>query len=677
MFVGQPRPTSPRAWFYIRSRAVSDKAEFNTQQSPACASSKVVYDDKTCILDYTLSLGQHFTQPTRTRPVGLNCIPAMENATGKPLPGLLRLPPPIRRRIYIFSGLAPAHGRPYVFDLHGGCRDRRAPSPACWYGLLPSCRAIYTETAALLYSANHFLIYYLGPASLEPLRALNPPSLASLASLKVILNEASCHEPRECYASAACYSEPSSYCREFHAHLHRLPVPCPDSRTDGDRLAAAQAMLDEWHSTAAYLSSHIRPGRLSFSLVCDVDPQQEQGVELAKRATVSLHLLPLLETCQIRLCKTPHYGLQEVAHDAARKVCRLAAPYYRPSPTLTTFVTLPRELRLRILEYTDLITPWKEVSWSRQDRGYCLFRTGCVEGPEYRIAPDIHHGCQFSQCCPDENWSTRSPAGCFCRRRHAAFSTTCKCWAPPGPDLFLICRTLCRDAQLVFFSGNRFVIHDHSCARPVSVALEWKQVDPGDASTGAYPYDRLGASLFFRELVPIHCLAYLRFVELVFPPYQHHIWPQEEHPAIKDWRATVDWLQDKINARGLTLRLIMADPLPEDWEAVDRAFITIPQGNAILAAYRAILRPLKLVAAGDDGLAAFYASLTCPWQWTESVRDRLNQPGGQEEAPDKAQERKRDAQREVMGDRYESLYANGKTEPNWSIWGYAVYAYNQ
>ncbi len=39
-----------------------------------------------------------------------------------------------------------------------------------------------------------------------------------------------------------------------------------------------------------------------------------------------------------------------------------------------TLTDLPRELRLCILEYTDLITPWREVSWCRQYRHYRVYR---------------------------------------------------------------------------------------------------------------------------------------------------------------------------------------------------------------------------------------------------------------------------------------------------------------
>lgn len=134
-------------------------------------------------------------------------------------------------------------------------------------------------------------------------------------------------------------------------------------------------MLNEWHSTDAHLSSHIHSGRLGFSLVCGVDFQQKQELDVAKRATASLRLLSLLKAFHIRLCKSPHHRLQEMAHYAARKARRLAAPYCRPSryspPSLvflescgsafSNTLILPRHGRRQPLRRSKTI--WAAVRW--------------------------------------------------------------------------------------------------------------------------------------------------------------------------------------------------------------------------------------------------------------------------------------------------------------------------
>lgn len=102
---------------------------------------------------------------------------ARPDSLQQPLPPLLRLTPTIRRRIYRYVGLASWDGRP------ASCSS---PVPSSFRGLLLSCRDIHGEAAALLYSANRFILHYTHPGSLEPLRALTAPSLAALASIKIL-----------------------------------------------------------------------------------------------------------------------------------------------------------------------------------------------------------------------------------------------------------------------------------------------------------------------------------------------------------------------------------------------------------------------------------------------------------------------------------------------------------
>ena len=166
---------------------------------------------------------------------------------------------------------------------------------------------------------------------------------------------------------------------------------------------------------------------------------------------------------------------------------------------------LPTELRLRILEYTDLITPCKEVTLRRGYRGYQINHPPCTE-PEGGCPPQIHHGCRLIECNSGLESRDAHP-GCFCRHRHAAFTSTCKCWVPPT-DLFLVCRVLCRDAQFVFFSGNRFVIHDSHSVIPCNLPRKQSEHSIPERY---YPYDRLFASEFLRDIIPVHCVGDLRF----------------------------------------------------------------------------------------------------------------------------------------------------------------------
>lgn len=205
--------------------------------------------------------------------------------------------------------------------------------------------------------------------------------------------------------------------------------------------------------------------------------------------------------------------------------------------------------RRRILELTDLVAPSREVWWSRTESIYHWWGIGgrlpCGETPS---------PCTFDECWYRSVYGHESFIGRFCHCHHAVSSTSCKCCAPPGPSLFLVCRAWCQDAQAVFFSANRFVVHDYDLETAWALPSRLRY-NPGVfdyVKSAEYPHARFTASHFLRHVVPANCLAMLRFVELVFPPYFPQSWPQSNHPAMQDWRETVAWLQDKINGPGLT-----------------------------------------------------------------------------------------------------------------------------
>ncbi|KAL2138903.1 hypothetical protein VTI28DRAFT_6060 [Corynascus sepedonium] len=600
---------------------------------------------------------------------------------------LLRLPLHIRHRIYRHLGLTPWGSNPHRFFLHAGqlrlrhgrdlYESRFVPDPNSFYGLLLSCRALHAEASTLLYSTNQFILDYHRPhadyghdTSLRPLHtlhALTAPSLRCLSNLKIVLNQASCHHLTRRDYGVCCLE--SGYwgmamCEERHQSnlgggTHQLPLLTPDPRRyEDDPLGTAHAVLTEWQSTARLLSK-VAPGRLTFSLVCDIDTHHPQTWNIANAILTPIRQLPPshLKECHIRLAKNKDRQLEQLARDAVSHACGIPTPPLRPplSPTTTngtTLLTLPRELRLRILEHTDLVSPRRQVLWSRQDRAYTIYHF-CTEPDE---SPDHGYSNQFSDCL--RNGNSYDSIGCFCRRRHTTFSSTCKCWIPPGADPFLVCRTLYHDAQLVFFSCNRFIIHDYKPSPPWVVPLLERHHDyaPDDIPNYPYPYPRIAASEFLRDIVPAQSLPHLRFLELVFPPYPASTWPDTHHPAMHEWASTVSWLCGKLNLPGLTIRLVVAEI--DDAPASYYRTITAEEGAAVMRAYMDLVRPLKGLA--DAGLARFHADLRYPhknWAWLEKMK------------------LKKEAEEYVMGERYSQLYTNGREEPVESDWYQKYYSY--
>lgn len=599
-------------------------------------------------------------------------------AADRHLPGILRLTPEVRHWIYLDAGLGQKeyydHSAPHIYEL-GDPRNLEPVHPrrrTGFHGLLLSCRTIYLEASALLYSENRFIVRYQPFRTLSSLRALSPHALASLTDLKIVLNQASCHAQGSenggygycCGRGRANDSEDQwkvgdpgllrGCLSSNHEYIHDLALDASSP--------LVEEVLSEWQTTAFYLASHIIPGKLDLSLVCDV---WHRDVQIATRVLDGLFLLPRLKNCHVRLSERRDKLLQHITQRGVFRARGIISPEHPLPPGLSSspdhldpfrLLDLPREIRLRILEYTDLVTPSKEVMWHRNGSvsGYYVQRAPChhYEGPGFCV-PDCGGACRFSSCWQSP-WKEPS-IGCFCCLQHTAASTRCRCWATPT-SLFLICRTIYSEANLIFYSQNRFIIVDSPSSDP------WGYWDGGD-----YQFETFAASQFLRRVIPQHCLGYLRFIELTFSQFTPEERPRDGHPALLDWDDTIDWLKDKLSLRVLTLRLVVTGNT--DFVRGSRRSYewTREQGHAILATYNRILLPLQLLGtAPDGGLARFYAVLPWPLKWSRLARDQIDD-NGLKWLEAKDAELKRRAEKFVMGDRYESV-SLATVEPGRSVW---------
>lgn len=164
-------------------------------------------------------------------------------------------------------------------------------------------------------------------------------------------------------------------------------------------------------------------GNLALVAVCDVCPEPiTTGMQAARSVTNSLLRLPRLKDCSVRLCQETDLQLQRLAYETVLRARHIIPPFSPWAPSLLEqpssvsppqLLSLPSELRLRILQYTDLITPWAEVRWSPQRQGFIGGTTYCA-GQEFMgvtCPPSRHVGCQFYRC--DLGFPQPSPS-CFC-----------------------------------------------------------------------------------------------------------------------------------------------------------------------------------------------------------------------------------------------------------------------
>lgn len=272
------------------------------------------------------------------RALGTLNSPAQQHAE------ILSLPCCVRRRIYHHAGLVPGPSDE-VFDLN----RKFWTTTLGFQGVLLSCRTIYEEASEVLYSSNRFAVRYSRPGCLRCLQNLRISSVKALRSLKDILAETSCHFPVDQSPGECCVD--NGQCHASHDH---------------------DAPLD--------------------------------GIEIAKSAADPLLRFAKLQSCSLRWCQSLHPELWELAHQSVLQTCRATPPSLSPPPSLLKvlprskspaspgLVSLPRELRLAILEYTDLVTPWTEVTWSRQSKAFAMRPTYCEDlaGEGYQCPPARH-----------------------------------------------------------------------------------------------------------------------------------------------------------------------------------------------------------------------------------------------------------------------------------------------
>lgn len=197
-----------------------------------------------------------------------------------------------------------------------------------------------------------------------------------------------------------------------------------------------------------------------------------------------------------------------------------------------------------------------------------------------------------------------------------------------------------------------------------------------------YHSDRLAASHFLRDKIPAQMLRELRELEFVFPPYRHTGWPGEGHPALTDWVETLVWARDKMNLGALAVRLVMADSVASLGSPPDRRDLTSEQVEDILSAYHRIISPLAILAqpeakgvvgrgGGDGELLSFHAKVAWPLSWRWDSEDNLDENGvewGANCRRDKLQELTEEAERLVMGQRYNEHYVSGRASQWKSMW---------
>nr|POE94483.1 hypothetical protein CFP56_16723 [Quercus suber] len=594
------------------------------------------------------------TPATKTFPRPANCVLVDGQQS---VPPFLRMPWSVRARIYKWSGILANPSGPTFINLNNQlplptdlpCSREARHHISTSHRLLLTCRTTYAEVSGSVYAMNFFYIRFSDRNSLGSLRNLTPTSMNALRLLTIHLNVVSCELGFRCdhslepWQTVRCSTTPDK------------PLSLKEIRV--------QTILQEWRRTC---HECIRPflittdARLHLNFICDV----------ADTATGQMAVQPLLDSpalllagCSIRLCHKRNSDLQELAEQVvaattgSRRVCM------KQGSTPFRYQDLPTEIQQKILGYTDLVTPFNEVEWNPFDGMYCRFG---VNTWQYK-RPREQHGRltklgKYSRMdelpypkCSDHFY----PAGCFCRSYHAVSSSvhSCTCWAPPS-SLFLVSRLMTENARRVFYTSNKFVIVRH-----------------GEASRTVNKSDpQLPVSVWLNRVISEEALQYLRFLQIVLPPYgedQPCKYCPSQSTEWLEWVSTLQRIAPKLDLPKLTIYVYFVAYRPGEpsFRAPQyRKQMTHDQSYAIQKCYVDIISPLKRL--GLSGLRAFFTHLPNParfsdcWnggvpnaaRFSDKYRDKFDLP-----------ELEQELETIVMGDGYDALAA-GKIEREESHW---------
>ena len=112
--------------------------------------------------------------------------------------------------------------------------------------------------------------------------------------------------------------------------------------------------------------------------------------------------------------------------------------------------------------------------------------------------------------------------------------------------------------------------------------------------------------------MPLQALPHLRFLEIVFPPYDYDFLAPNES-AYEDWIEFIGFLSDILSQSQLTLRLYFADYDSTGYNRTNfRVNMTPTKYENIVKAYERTLRPLKRL---QRAFRCLFIHLANPWSW--------------------------------------------------------------
>ena len=511
-------------------------------------------------------------------------------------------------------------------DLYPQCKNEK-----CEFGTTcqQSCcdyfhdKSTHPELFRIMMQKNHLRICQGSPGGFQPFHELSKDVLSELGTLTVRLDG----EPLDEIRLGGDWMR-----------LHELKPYNLRSRY-------GKTAMKEWEKLIARLAECIRPSHLTLYIVT-----KASDIETAKVILKPLNKLPTLKGCGIHLHLKASEEFKQLARETVERLCspptdsELYAPF--------RYLDLPQELRYKILEFSDLVSPadleWKPSYSSllpfQGNKCSCfstlsydeLYSMGHLEScspvqitdqkgirqylskwlapstPDYKVfSPSLHdnhcprHCCSTlshprgryyrergSQCRKDHNNFCACPFNCT----HSAYENTVRRPRIGPHPLFLVSQQVRQDAMPIFFQRNKFVITPPGLV-PLSYVRNFPVVIYSYFPT--IPMRRTELSIFLSTM-PKEGLRHLRYVEWVLPPYENYTAKAVGKEVWYDYADTVQMMAHALNISQLTLTINLRayDLMGENYEDHMKWPLYQPRNKEL---YSSILSPLCSLAAFGHG----------------------------------------------------------------------------
>lgn len=340
----------------------------------------------------------------------------------QPRPSFLRLPPGIRRQIYIDAGFPSGCYIPFPTSRTEHIDYKTG---ALVLSLLLTCRTIYSETLQILLGDNVFTAVLKRPGDLSHLHQSTERIRAIRRLLIYVKSDEEQYQTLVCLHFGTALLSPSETqpaCQE-HTHKHM-----------------GETFL-EFRQTLKFILANTQPGTLELGLMLYVYDDLELADWLLSPL---LHKeAPPLADCAIYLGDKYKADKADLIHKYTTQ--SIIKPTNTTPSASFRFADLPLELRCLVLSFTDLVVPADKIEW--------------VSPGAWSMHIDSNHelGCGHS----DLNYGRFPNGSCLHHNFSCAFWTCgrsqyCRCWGPP--TAILLCnRWLYNEALYVFFHMNCFV----------------------------------------------------------------------------------------------------------------------------------------------------------------------------------------------------------------------------